>query len=53
MDQNAVFDLGRKLAEAVLSDEWKAAVILAADLQAAFAEPQPIASYTPWNGITR
>lgn len=49
MNTNATLSLAPKLAQAVLDDDWKAAVILAADLKAALAEPQPVAPWTPHN----
>lgn len=45
MNQNAVLSLAPKLAEAVLNDEPRSARILAADLKAAWGEPQ---KFTPW-----
>lgn len=44
MDTNAVLSLCRPLAQAVLDKDEKRAAILAADLLAAWAQPQ---SYSP------
>lgn len=53
-DCNAVLRLAPQLAQAVLDDEWKAALILAADLKAAHQEPQKFTPWTPHNtGNTR
>lgn len=48
MDQNAVLRLAPQLATAVLEDDWRAALILAADLKAAHAEPQKFTPWTPY-----
>lgn len=49
MNQSAVFALARQLANAVLAEDWKAATILAADLDAAWNERQKFAPWTDWN----
>lgn len=47
MNINPVLKLAPQLAQAVLDDEWKAALILAADLKAACEEPQTFRAWTP------
>ena len=53
-DSNAVAKLYPQLFQAVLADEWRRAVILAADLKAAHEQEQTFAPWTPHNtGNTR
>lgn len=48
MNQNAVLGLAPKLAQAVADDDWKAALVLAADVLAAMKEQQPFTQWSPW-----
>lgn len=48
-DSNAVAKLYPQLFEAVLADEWKRAVILAADLKAAHEQPQRFTAWSPFS----
>jgi len=47
MNSTAVLGLAPKLAQAVLDDEWRVALILAADLKAAVSEEQKFSPWTP------
>jgi len=53
-DCNAVLRLAPQLAQAVLDDDWHAALILAADLKAAHEQEQTFAPWSPFQpGNTR